>query len=284
MGAGDGPVNRTADMRRRRAAMKDGFTLMLLLVALGATVAPTGTPAAAAAELRILSAGAVEPGLAAAAAAFRRATGREVAIAYATAPMLRTRIGGGEQADVVIAPPPLIAEFAAAGRLAETPPRVPVGRVGVGVAVRADAPAVPVIADAGAFRRAIEAAGTVVFNRASTGLYLEALFERMGLAEAVRAKAVRYPDGAAVMEHLLRGGAGPREIGLGPITEILLVRDRGLRLVGPLPPEVQNHTAYVAAAMAGAADPAGAADFLRFLAGPEARAALDAAGVEAMAE
>jgi hypothetical protein len=46
-------------------------------------------------EIRVLRAGAVEPGLEAAVAGFRPATGQAVRIAYATAPRLRERILGG---------------------------------------------------------------------------------------------------------------------------------------------------------------------------------------------
>src|SRR2546421_7182652 len=58
---------------------------------------------AMAAEIRVLSAGAVEPGLRAAAAAFKKQSGHDVNIAFNTAPEIRKRIGGGEAFDVVIA-------------------------------------------------------------------------------------------------------------------------------------------------------------------------------------
>jgi len=48
----------------------------------------------------------------------------------------------------------------------------------------------------------------------------------------VAAKTSRYDTGAAVMEHLLKGKG--REVGVGPITEILLFRGQGLRLRIPL--------------------------------------------------
>jgi molybdate transport system substrate-binding protein len=46
----------------------------------------------------------------------------------------------------------------------------------------------------------------------------------MGVYESVQAKTTRYPDGASVMEHLLKGKG--REVGFGPITEILQFRDK----------------------------------------------------------
>ncbi|MFX4558821.1 hypothetical protein ABTB12_20940, partial [Acinetobacter baumannii] len=87
--------------------------------------------------------------------------------------------------DLLVAPVGLVNELAAAGRL--TGERATLGRVGIGVAVRDGAP-VPDIPDAAAFRRAIEEAERVVFNRASTGLHLERLFERLGMTALVAPK------------------------------------------------------------------------------------------------
>ena len=109
-------------------------------------------PPLRAAELSVLSAGAIEPGLKAASAAWQRASGDVVRITFATAPQLRKRVGGGEAADVVIAPPTLIEEFARDGKV--TALRSGVGRVGLGIAVRPDAP-LPDISSAAALERAV---------------------------------------------------------------------------------------------------------------------------------
>ena len=232
-------------------------------------------PPLRAAELSVLSAGAIEPGLKAASAAWQRASGDVVRITFATAPQLRKRIGGGEAADVVIAPPTALEEFAREGKLAAL--RSDVGRVGLGVAVRPDAP-VPDVSSAAALERAMLEAESLVFNRASTGLYFEGLLKKMGIYEKVAAKTARYDTGAAVMEHLLKGKG--REVGVGPITEILLFRDQGLKFVAPLPAEVQNYTSYTAAPMTASANSNAAAAFVLFLAGPAGKAHFKAAGIE----
>lgn len=198
---------------------------------------------ARAAEIHVLSAGAVEPGLVAAADLFRKNTGILVDIRFATAPALRQRIGAGEQADIVIAPPAVIEDLAKAGRL-DAGRAVPVGRVGVGVAVREGA-AAPDVSTADALRQTVLGAPSLVYNQASTGLYLDGLFERWGIADQVKAHATRYPNGEAVMEHLIKGTG--HEIGFGAITEIMLYRDKGVRFVAPLPADVQNYTSYTAA-------------------------------------
>jgi molybdate transport system substrate-binding protein len=141
---------------------------------------------ALAAEINILSAGAIEPGLVAAVDLFRKDTGSEVKIKYATAPAILERAGGGEAADVVIAPPAVIDELAKAGKL-DGQGRMTVGRVGVGIIVRNGA-AKPDVSSTEALKHALLDADSVVYNKASSGLYLEKLFERLGVGNAVKAK------------------------------------------------------------------------------------------------
>src|SRR5882762_7731183 len=230
---------------------------------------------AMAAEIRVLSAGAVEPGLRAVAAAFQKQSGHDVRITFNTAPEIRKRIGGGEVFDVVIAPPAALDEFAGAGKV--TTDRANLGRVGLGVAVRPGA-AVPDISSGDALKRSVLEAESIVFNRASSGIYLENLLKKLGVYERVEARTTRYSDAAAVMEHVLKGKG--KEIGFGPVTEILLHRDKGLKLVGPLPADIQNYTSYSAAPMTSAAQPEPARAFVRFLGSPESKALFAAAGIE----
>ena len=241
-----------------------------LLPLLGISIA-AATHHAQAAELEVMSAGAMEPGLAPALQAFRRVSGQAVQIRYATAPALQQALADGAAPQLVIGPDSLMAGLARADGLAGQPQ--PLGRVGVGMAVRPDLAIAPVT-DAEGLRQLVSGAQAVVFNRASSGLYLERLFERMQLAAIVAPKARRYRTGAEVMSHLLHGTG--REVGFGAITEIRMVRE--LRYLGPLPSELQSYTTYSAALTPGA--PAAAEALLRWLSGPEARAAFDAVGIE----
>jgi molybdate transport system substrate-binding protein len=240
------------------------WTALLLCAVAGTAVA---------AEIKVLSAGAIEPGLRAAAAAFKKQSGHDVNITFNTAPQIRKRVGSGDAFDVVIAPPAALDEFA--GKVAAD--RVNVGRVGLGVAVRPGAP-VPDISSSEALKRSALQAESIVFNRASTGIYFENLLKKMGIYEQLEARTTRYADGASVMEHVLKGKG--REIGFGPVTEILLHREKGLKLVGPLPPEVQNYTSYSAVPMTAAANAELAGVFVRYLGSPEGKALFVAAGVD----
>jgi len=62
--------------------------------------------------------------------------------------------------------------------------------------VRPGAP-VPDISSSDALKRSVLAADSIVFNRASSGIYFENLLKKMEIYEQVQAKATRYADGAA---------------------------------------------------------------------------------------
>ena len=231
---------------------------------------------AGAQDAAVLSAGAVEPGLVAALRAYEKDTGKKVAVTFNTAPQIRERVEKkGEKYDVVIVPPAVMDAFAEAGRV--EPQRVTLGRVGQGIAVRPGAP-VPDISTVEAMKRALLEAQSVVFNRATGGQYIERMLRKIGVYDEIEKKTTRYASAAEVMEHLLKGKG--RELGFAPMTEIMLYKEKGLRFVGPLPAQVQQHNTYVASPMRGAANAQAATELVRFLGTPAAKAALDSGGVE----
>jgi molybdate transport system substrate-binding protein len=248
--------------------MKNIFAAMLVMGA----VCTTGN----AAEIRVLSAGAVEPGLHAFAQLAKRETGHELKIQFNTAPQIAKRLAAGEVYDILISPPAAIEQAVKDGKVVADS-RVPVGRVGGGIIVRTAA-AAPNVATVDAFKQALLDANSVVYNTASTGLYLDKLFGKMGILEQLKPKSARYADGASVMEHVIKGKGN--EIGFGAITEIKMYESKGLKMVGPLPAEVQNYTSYEAALMTGATAADAAKAVLRQLATPASKAAFVAAGIE----
>jgi molybdate transport system substrate-binding protein len=250
---------------------KKGEEMKKRIVGLMAIAMTSVAYSALAAEFTVLSGGAIEPGLKKAAAAFEKATGHTPKITFNTAPQISKRVSADEKWDVVIAPTPATEEFAKSGKL--TGERAYVGRVGMGVAIRPGAPT-PDISSVDSLKKAILDADSITFNRASTGMYFEGLLKKWGIYDKVESKTTRYADGASVMEHVLHGKG--KEIGFGPITEILLVKDKGLKLVGPLPEGAQNFTSYTATA----SDSEAARSFVKFLAGAEAKGSFASAGID----
>lgn len=230
--------------------------------------------AANAAEITVISGGAIEPGLRAAAAAFEKQSGHRVNITFNTTPQMSKRVAAGDTFDVIIAPPGAVKQFAAAGKVDAG--GIDVGRVGSGVAVRPGAP-VPAIATADDVKKAVLEAESIVFNTASTGIYFENLLKKWGIYEQVQGKAARYTTGAEVMKHALKGKG--REVAFGPITEILLEKEHGLILVGPFPAEIQNYTSYIAVAMSAGTQKDAAQALVSFLGGP-GKPLFVAAGIE----
>ncbi|MDQ6630070.1 MAG: substrate-binding domain-containing protein [Pseudomonadota bacterium] len=257
-----------------RMPMRIGRRIRPLLIAL-ASVALLAAPARAG-EIRMLSAGAVELGLGPVLADFERNSGHVVRVEFAAAPALGPRLVADPGFDIVIAPAAVLDALAAAGKLGSG--RASIGKVGIGIAVRASAE-LPEVGSVDALKAALLGADAVVFNRASTGLYVEKLLGTLGVAAALEARVVRVADGAAVMRRLLAGSA-PHELGLGALTEIVLFKDQGLRLVGPLPAAIQNTTTYIAATAQHGSGNEAAAALMRHLQQAPARATFAQAGIE----
>jgi len=172
----------------------------------------------------------------------------------------------------VIAPPATLDELAKSGKI-DAAAQVPLGQVGVGIVIREGAPK-PDVSTTDALKRAVLDADSVVYNRASSGLYVEGLLQRLGLAELIQAKTKRY-IGTDMIEPLIHGKG--KEIGFMPVVQILNWRGRGLQLVGPLPADIQNYTTYAAAP---AASSEGGLVFVRFLGTSEAKGIFVSEGIE----
>lgn len=230
---------------------------------------------ATAATLTVLSTGAVEPGIRAAAEQFQKATGHGIQITFQTAPEVKRRLEAREVWDLAVATPATIDEQMKAGLLVGD--GVTLGRVGVGIAVRQGAIR-PSISTVDAVKRAVLAADAVVVSRGSTGVYSEGLIKRLGLFGQIEARFLREDRGSEAM-HRIATGKG-NELAFGALTEIASARDEGVVLVGPLPAELQNYTAYVIAQMRQAPTPAVAEAFLKYLNSPDSQALFRAHGIE----
>jgi molybdate transport system substrate-binding protein len=230
-----------------------------------------------AAEIKVVSGGALKQVLNALAAEYRKETGIKLDITYRTVGQHLDLIRSGqEEFDVAVLTPAAIDDLAKEGKVVAGT-RANLAKTGIGVVVEEGAPA-PDISTVDAFKRALLAAKSVAFidpkAGGSSGIYVEGLLARLGIADQVNAKAVLV-HGGAVADHVADGEA---EIGIHQISEILPVA--GVKLVGPLPPEIQNFTVYAAGVGATAKDGKGARALVKFLAGPSALAIIKAKGME----
>jgi molybdate transport system substrate-binding protein len=234
-----------------------------------------GTAQGMADELKVLSAGAMQRGLVTVAATFKERSGTAVQIRYATAPELRKILTeNGAAADVILAPNATLKEVS--GRIASDTQKE-IGGVGSAVLARPDAP-MPDVSTLAAFKRSLTEADAIVYNRASSGVYIESLLKKIGVFDQVQSKIVQVDDGEAVATRIKQGHG--KEFGFGGYTDVLHNQDTGgVKLVGPIPEEVQNYTLYSSALIAAAPSPAAARAFLAYLETPEMQAIFAASGV-----
>lgn len=229
-----------------------------------------------AAEIKVMTAGAFKPVVMATAGAFEAQSGHKLVVENDTAGALLKRISEGEAFDVAILTPAAVKELTEKGRIAPGS-AANLARTSVGVAVKQGAP-LPDIATVAAFKAALIAATKVAYidpaAGGSSGIYFSRLLETMGIADAVRAKAVLVPGGL-VAQRLVTGEA---DLAIHQISEILAVK--GAVLVGPLPAEIQSYTVYTGGLSAAAKEAGAARSFLAFLRSDTARRVLSDKGME----
>jgi molybdate transport system substrate-binding protein len=249
------------------------ITLLSLAIMLMAAGAPRG---AAAAEIKVLTAGAFKQVLLALLPAFEQQTGHKVIVENDTVGALGKRIEGGEGFDLAVLTPAAVDELTRKGKFVDGS-RKNLARVGVGVVVKEGA-AKPDIGSVDAFKKALLAAKSVAYidpaAGGSSGIYVSGLLDMLGIAAEVKPKAKLIPGGA-VAEHIARGEA---ELGIHQISEILPVK--GITLVGPLPGEIQNYTVYAAGVGANAKESAAAKALLDALSGPASAEVFKSRGME----
>ena len=229
-----------------------------------------------AAEIKVLTAGAFKPVVADVAAEFAKQSGHTVRIENDTAGGLLKRIGSGEAFDVAIITPGALDALAKANKVNATSV-VRLARVAIGVAVKQGA-TLPDISTVAAFQRALLNARAVAYidpaAGGSSGIYLSGLFEKMGIADRIKPKAVLVPGGL-VAQRLLTGEV---DIAIHQISEILAVP--GAQLVGPIPAEIQNYTVYAGALSAAPRDADAARALLAALKSEAAREVMKSRGLE----
>lgn len=231
---------------------------------------------AAAAEIKVLSAGAMAQSLRELLPQFERQTGDRVTISYGNAGVVRSRLEQGDAVDLAIMPTEGVTEGESRG-LIRAGTRTDLAKVDIGVAVKSGT-AAPDISTPDALRRALLAAKAVAYSdpaRATSGKHFDTVvLPALGIEREVRAKAKLQTEGSAA-EFVRRGEA---DIAVQQLTELLGVE--GVTVVGPLPPALQKTTVYSAAIAAHAQSPDAAQKLVAFLRSPAAQAVLKAKGME----
>lgn len=229
------------------------------------------------ADVKVMSAGAVESIVRQLGPAFERETGHTLDLNFGTAGSLRARLDGGEKADLVILPAAVIETMEKDGRFVAGS-RIDLGRTVTGVAVKQGTKP-PDISTPDAFKQALLKAKGVSFSDpkagGSSGNYFAGLLQKLGIADEIFRKAVLGKRGYEVAEAVADGRA---EIGTTFISEMLTVK--GVTIVGPLPGDLYNANTYTAAIPADSAQTEAARTLLRVLTNAETRDRWTEAGLE----
>ncbi len=196
-----------------------------------------------AADLIVISAAAMKGAFESVPARFFAATGIHVSFQFGTAGFIRDKATSGAAFDLAVIPPAPLGALVKAG-LVRDGTITALGVVRLAAAVRSGTPH-PMIATVGQFKAALLAAPSLGIadpaSGATSGIYLDTMFDTLGIGAELRAKLKLYPEGQTAMEAAVRGEVA---LGLGQMCEIVPVV--GVEIVGTIPEELQLLTAYCA--------------------------------------
>lgn len=228
--------------------------------------------AASADTIKLLASGATRELITELQPEFEAASGHTLIITWAGSVKIRELVGA-QPFDLVIASAPDIDMFLLGGK-AKPGSRVDLAKSGVGVAVKAGN-AKPDIGSAAALKQSLLAAKSVAYSTGTSGVYIQKMFENLGIAAEMKAKSVETVSPRRVAEYL---AAGEAELGFQQISE--LMHEKGIDYLGPLPGEVQNYTLWSSAVLATSGHADRARSLQLFLSGAKADAAIRKNGME----
>ena len=241
----------------------------LLAVAIAASVIPTMADAA---ELKVIAGGSMTAPLNKISPEFEKASGHKLSIHFDSTPNIIARVNAGTPFDVVVVPADVFKDAAARTHFAPGP-TVDIARVGYGVIVRAGAPK-PDISTSDAFKQAMLAAPSLAFLPSSAaGAYVTKVFERLGIAEEMKAKTKVQASPAQIPQAVAKG-----EADIGVFLSNVLIAP-GVELVGPFPGDLQQELVFTSSVAADSREAEAANALIDYLRSPAATAVIKATGM-----
>jgi molybdate transport system substrate-binding protein len=231
------------------------------------------------AEIKLLSTTALKTSIDELTAQFESTSGKKLVASYAPSTQIAKRVAEGEFADIAIVTGAGIDNLIKQSRVVPGT-RVDIARSAIGVAVRPGTPR-PDISSVAAFKQALLAAKSIGMSNpqggGASGIYLWSVFERLGIADALKPKTIFGPGGPAglIGLYLMRGEV---EIGLQQMPELMAVP--GVDVVGPVPGEMQSITIFSAGIPTVASDAATGKTLAKFLTTPAASAVIKGKGMD----
>ncbi len=240
------------------------------LLALACVLSSVGIVQAA--EVQIIAGGGIAAPLTEIARQFEGNTGHKTVIRYGTTPELIKMATSGTAFDLAVVPQDVFRDAAARGQF--PPDALPtVARVGLAVAVRAGA-AKPDIATPEALKQTLLKAQAVASIPASaTGTQLAGVYEKLGIADEMKAKTKAQPGPAQIIEAVAKGDC---ELAVFLIN---VLTDPRLDVVGPFPADVQREVVYATGLAANSKEADAAKAFIAYLRSEAAATVIKAKGM-----
>jgi molybdate transport system substrate-binding protein len=202
---------------------------------------------------------------------FEKVTGYTPVVVADVAQVMKRRIEAAEPFDLAVLVDFQIDDLIKTGKLVADS-RANIMSSGIGVAVKRGAPK-PDIGTTEAFKQALLKAKSVTYlKEGASAIHLRKLFVQLGIADAVRAKAVET-DGEMVSELVAEGKV---ELGLIVIPNIMSVP--GAELVGPLPAAINSIVMFTAGVSAASPNQQAARQLIKLLTSPDAKPVIQAKG------
>ena len=197
---------------------------------------------------------------------YAQRSGWRVDIASAGGIDAARRVAAGEVFDAVVLAADALDKLIAAGHV-RAGSKVDLVRSPVALAVRSGAPQ-PDVSTEAALKQAVLAAPTLGYSTGPSGQHLAALFQRWGIADAVRERIVVPPPGIPVGQLVAEGRVALGFQQLSELKDLL-----GVDLLGLLPPGAEFITTFSGGVATASAQADAARALLDYMASPTADAA-----------
>lgn len=244
-----------------------------LFVAAGLAIGATAGGTAHAADITVLATPGIKEAYVELAPQFEKANQHKITTTWAGTADVMKRMKAGEVFDAVILASDSLEDLIDTSKVMAGS-RSDLARSLVAVAVRNGVPK-PDISTAEAVKRALAAAKSVVISSGPSGVYLNTLFDKLGVMAELKPKLKVTPPGVAVGGVLAKGEG---DLGFQQVSE--LVNYPGIQYVGPLPADIQKVTIFSGGVPTASREPDVARAFLQFLAAPEHQALLKKHGLD----
>jgi molybdate transport system substrate-binding protein len=254
-------------------AMRLATGVSLVLTGVSLVLMPTD-----AAEIRLLSAAAMQSVFKDIAGDFERTSGHKLNITFATIGGITQRIQAGESADFIIGSSLNMPALVKDGKIEGSSSLTTICKTGIGlVAPLGDA--IPRVTSIEEFKQALLAARVLVYSDpvrgGAAGVHIAKVLQQLGIAEQLKSQ-ITLGAGGDVTEVTIAQGKGA--LGITQNSEI--VGKTTAQYVGPIPRELQNETVFVGGIPAGSTTSDAVTALITFLKSPTALAAIEAKGMQ----